>query len=83
MLDKEISASCVVAYGLWLLSIGLLVASWFVPGGDVGRTAIIVCGAAATATIRTYFIALSRRVRAALIVATTESGEASRMRTVR
>lgn len=72
MVDREISAGAVVAYLLWALSLTLCAVAWVVGDLDVGRLSIILCGAAATATVRTYFVAQSDRIRAALIVAATE-----------
>lgn len=72
MIDREISAGTVVAYLLWALSATLCAVAWAVGDINVGRLSILLCGAAATATVRTYFVAQSERIKAALIVAVTE-----------
>lgn len=72
MVDREIRAGTVIAYLLWALSVTLFAVAWIVGDINVGRLSIIVCGAAATATVRTYFVAQSERIRAALIVAMTD-----------
>lgn len=82
MVDREISAGTVVAYLLWALTFTLCIAAWVMGDINVGRLSIITCGAAVTATVRTYFVIQSERIRAALIVAATERPE-SRVRPMR
>lgn len=72
MIDREISAGIVVAYLLWVLTVGLCIAAWVADDINVGRLSLLLCGAAVTATIRTYFVTQSERIKAALIVAATE-----------
>lgn len=71
-MDREVSvsvsANCLCAYALWAAVGVLLGVSWAIGSDNVGRLAIIACGAAATATIRSYFVAQSRRIRNALQV---------------
>lgn len=82
MVDRNISASTVAAYALWALSLTLCVVACAVGNIDVGRLSIIVCGAAVTATIRTYFIALSLRIQSAMTV-TSAVRDGSQVRPLR
>jgi hypothetical protein len=47
---------------------------WMVKMPEVRSLGFIICGAAVTATIRSYLVTLRRRIEAALIVAVEESG---------
>lgn len=76
----DLSLSCLVAYGLWLLSVGLVITSLIVESVEIGRVSLILCGAAITATVRTYCIVLGRRIEAALIVACETPQEVVPMR---
>jgi hypothetical protein len=65
----------VVAYGLWALSLALWCLAWLVDVAPLGQLALIVCGGAATATVRTYFVVLHQRIRTAMsVTATVQEG---------
>lgn len=61
--DREVSLGCAIAYGTWgvagVLFIGVMIT------GDVRVLAggFLAMGIAATATVRTYFVAYSTMVR--------------------
>lgn len=69
MQDRTVSIGCAVAYGLWALSMLLLFGSWLVwddhAADRMGQTALWAAAAAATGTVRCYFVAHNRLVRAA------------------
>lgn len=67
VVDREISVSCVVAYLLWALSLAMWAAAWKL-GPEMRALAVMVCIAAATGTVRTYFISLGHRIKAAMAV---------------
>lgn len=75
MLDWKISVSGVVAYGMWVTSFGLWGASWAFEQEDLGRLSLIFSAAAATATVRTYFVAQSRRIKLALAIRAEREAE--------
>lgn len=81
-MDRDISVSCVVAYGLWVLSFALCALAWALNDINVGRLSLIICGASITATVRTYFVTLSRRMRDAQVVTSTVTGS-TRVRPMR
>lgn len=82
MIDRDIRAGTVVAYLLWALSLTLCGVAWAVGSLDIGRLSIILCGAAATATVRTYFVAQAERIKAALAV-TAIARESGSVRSLR
>lgn len=77
----DVSVSCAVAYGLWALAVMLMGVSWFLPGEllqeDLARLALLVGMVAAVGTVRTYFVALGWRIKAALIVAAEDEQAAT------
>jgi hypothetical protein len=64
-----------VAYGFWVAAIVMCVLACAVNSPSLGRLSLLSTGVAATATIRSYFITLAVRIKAALIVAATEGRE--------
>lgn len=81
MIDREVSAGAVVAYLLWGLTVVLCVGAWVLGDINVGRLSILTCGAAVTATVRTYFVDQAQRIKLALMVtATVREGEPARGR---
>jgi hypothetical protein len=64
----NVSATCATAYVLWAGAVGLWLASWVDHSPTIGRLSLIVCGAAVTATVRSYCVELSQRIRNALAV---------------
>lgn len=82
MVDRNISISCVVAYLLWALALVVWTASWIASFASLGQLAIIISAAAATGTVRTYFVEQHQRMKAALAVTATvrESATVSPMR---
>lgn len=77
LIDREISAGVVVAYLLWTLSFTLCVVAWVADNLDIGRLSILLCGAAATATVRTYFVRQAERIRSALAITSVVRGDDS------
>lgn len=69
MVDRQISAACVVAYGLWFACLSIWGVAWVVDAAPVYALSIIFCGAAATATIRSYFIDQNQRIRTSIAAA--------------
>ena len=65
MTDREISAGCVVAYGLWVCVVTLLATAWAVNSEGLGRVGLAMSAAAATATIRSYFVRTNKMIRSA------------------
>lgn len=66
MTDRQISAGCAVAYLLWAAVVALLGLAWLMDNDDLGRIGLASSAAAATATIRQYFVASNRLIRAAV-----------------
>jgi hypothetical protein len=68
--EKEIktNATALVAASLWITSLAAWGVSWAVDVFYVSILALLICGAAVTATIRSYFIAQTEQLRNALIV---------------
>lgn len=69
MVDRQISAACVAAYGLWVGALGLWITSYLSDDPGLGNLSLMVTGAAVTATIRSYFIDQSKRIKTALAAA--------------
>lgn len=63
MYDKKLSLGSVLAYSLWAVVALLLIASWGFDSEHLGRTALAVSAAAATAHIRRFFIIQNRLLR--------------------
>src|SRR4051794_40924990 len=63
MTDREVSAGCVVAWLLWGGTVLVFVVGWVVDVAPLRTSAMLVCGAAVTATIRTYFVNQNRMMR--------------------
>jgi hypothetical protein len=63
--DTDISAGCAIAYGAWVASLIIWGVGWGTGSGGLRTLSIIVCGIAATATVRTYFVEFSAMVRRA------------------
>jgi hypothetical protein len=83
MIDRrvEVSLGNLAAYGAWALAVALLAVAWITDGQLLGMTAVMVGMVAVTATVRTYFVGLGRRMKAMLIVAATEGpGSVTSMR---
>ena len=57
---------CVAATGLWGLSLALWLASYIAGDQGIGQLAIIIMGAAATMTVRAFFVELNRKVKTAV-----------------
>lgn len=74
MVDRSISAGVVVACTLWVVCLGLWGLSW-VAGEEIGRLSLIFCGAAATATIRSYIVCHEEQMKMALTVTSTVGSE--------
>lgn len=64
MKDQQISAACVWAYGMWVGAFAIWGVSWAVDLPEVRCLSIIAAVAAATATIRSYFIDQYQRLKA-------------------
>lgn len=69
MTDRSVGMGCVVAYGLWTLVVLLLAAAWLLFDDVIAQhlawTALATSAAAATATIRCYFVNANKLLRAA------------------
>jgi predicted MFS family arabinose efflux permease len=65
MQDRQFSASSLAASFGWTVAVGVWLVSWIVNESHLGQFAIILALAAATATVRMFFIGQSRRMRAA------------------
>lgn len=63
MTDRTLSAGCVVATGLWALMVVLLAVAWATGNDDAGRVGLACSAAAATATIRQFFVVQNKMVR--------------------
>lgn len=63
MTDRDVSFGCVVAYAIWALVVTLLAIAWAVESEALGRTALALSAAAATATIRCYFVRQNQLMR--------------------
>lgn len=66
MFERQVSVSCLVAYSLWFAATVLWVLLWAWDSRPLATASIIVAMAAGTATIRTYFLAQSERIKRAL-----------------
>lgn len=69
--DKTVSVGCVVAYVMWSVAGVLLLFSWLIwedqLASQTAWTALALSAAAATATVRCYFVSANRVVRNILI----------------
>lgn len=63
MKDREISATCVVAYGAWAMTVALMVTGVVFNRSDVRAISLMFCGIAMTATIRGYLINMGCQMR--------------------
>lgn len=63
MRDMKISAGCAVAWGLWAVSVVTFAVAWPLGIEGLSRLSLMLCGAAVTATIRTYFVNQNRMMR--------------------
>lgn len=63
--DRTISACSVVAYGLWVLSVLMIGTGWIVGNAHLGQMGLAAAAAAATATVRGYFVSQNRMIRTA------------------
>lgn len=63
MTDRTISASCVAACGLWALSVMVIGTGWIVGDAHLGQMGLAAAAAAATATVRGYFVTQNRIIR--------------------
>lgn len=63
MYNKKVSLGCVIAYGLWALTVILIAASWIFDSAHMGRTGLAFSAAAATAHIRQFFVMQNRLLR--------------------
>lgn len=63
MTDRDVSFGCVVAYVMWTLVVVLLAIAWALDDEAIGRTALALSAAAATATIRSYFVRQNQLMR--------------------
>lgn len=68
MFERHVSISCVIASVLWVLTGVMWTLTWFVDTRPVAVGAILIGMIAATATVRTYFLSLNRRIKNALAV---------------
>lgn len=59
----SVSATCIVANGAWVLAFALMGLGVAADRSDVRSLALMACGVAMTATIRTYFIIHARLMR--------------------
>lgn len=59
----NVSLGCVTAWALWTVTVALLVVSWFTVDPRYGHTGLTLSAAAATATIRAYFVRQQRLLR--------------------
>lgn len=68
MLEREIGLRCLITYGLWVLTVLTWFTSWLADLDDLGRLSLIICGAAATTSIKGMFIEQHRRMKDAIAV---------------
>lgn len=71
MEDPKVSTNCVIAYSLWAASLAIWALAWLLDERYLASLSIIVAAAAATGTVRSYFVAQSRRTKAAIALLTT------------
>lgn len=71
LVDRDISATCVMAYGLWAMSVALWAVAWALHMSELGQLALIVCGGACTLTVRSYVVTLTQRMRTVMAVVKT------------
>lgn len=79
MIDRKVSAGCVIAYALWAIALAVWGMAWVLHVRPLGDLSIIVSGAAATATVRTYFVGHLQRMKTAMAV-TSVVGEVTPLR---
>lgn len=65
MNDRTVNLGCVVACGLWSAAAVLLALSWATGNLQFAGAACALSPAAATATVRMYFVASNRMMRLA------------------
>lgn len=80
MTDIKIPVGVVVAYGAWALAVGLMATAWAAGSSLLGLTAVLVSMIAATATVRTFIVGLSERMRTAMAIVRTVSPPVDRIR---
>lgn len=65
-MERQISVSCLVAYSLWGVTLLVWALAWVVDVPALLALSIIIAMVAATATIRTYFVAQSSRIKSSM-----------------
>lgn len=80
-MDKQVGMSCVIATALWVLSLAVWGVAWAFDHEHLGRLSIIICGAAATTTVRCYFIEQYAKFKAAMVV--TRAVQSEQIRSLR
>ena len=63
MLDRTVSALCVLTYLLWTVGLGLAVADLFLPADDLGHLGLIIVAVAAVLHVRSFFAAFDAAQR--------------------
>jgi len=71
MIDRNISASRVVAAALWTASLLVWVTSWGTEISELATLAIIFAAAAGTAQVRGYLVEQHAKIKTALTVTAT------------
>lgn len=72
--DREVSIGCVVAYVLWGCVLLLLTLGWWLDEPHLGQFGLAASAAAATATIRSYFVRQNRMMRNAFELGRDSAG---------
>ena len=75
MNDRPVNLGCVVAYALWAATVTLLGLSWLSGNLHLAGAACAVSAAAATATVRMYFVTSNRMIRLAFEYGRETQGE--------
>ncbi len=79
MTDRAINLGCVVAYLLWAAVVMFLLAGLLMENEHVGQVGLATAAAAATATVRSYFVKSNQIMRNALAL----RSEADRVSSIR
>lgn len=83
MKDTQISAACAIGWSLWVASFAIWGLSWLLGLAEIRALSLIVCGAAVTATVRSYFIDQHYRFKTALAVTASFRDEDAQVHSLR
>lgn len=76
MTEREISVECLARWAMWLMALALVGVGWLLQNTHPANLGIVIAAAAATLTVRGYFVRMSRTIRAISRQASSDVGPA-------